>query len=246
MKKWWKVFTIISFFCFVFACNLSNNPCSNINEKSLKEALKVDFDSIVEKNEVQGTGLCQVVIKRAGGLNIFYVFPDSKTFVFGDIYKEGVFLSKATLERLQEKEFSGFKNEIDKVVAFSYKPEGASKYIYMITDPDCPFCEKAKHLIKSWADERKVEIRVIFFPLEALHPQAKDKSIKAICSGMKFEDYINSKWIGNICDEGSKKINDSISLMRQMNVNGTPTFISSTGKRAVGFSYEALDSLVKG
>lgn len=229
----------------LFACKLATTPCSKIDEKVLKESLKINFDSIVEKNEIQDAGLCQIVIKRAEGLSIFYAYPDAKTFIFGDIYKDGVFLSKLTLEKLQEKIFNDSKTEMEKVVAFSYKPEGATKYIYMITDPDCPFCEKAKQLVKSWADERKVEVKVIFFPLESLHPQAKDKSIKAVCNRMSFEDYLKSKWGGSLCDEGAQKINDSISLMKKINVNGTPTFISYNGKRAVGFSSEALDGIIK-
>lgn len=242
MKK--AGFLSIFLILILLSCNLTTNPCSNIKEKDLKETLKIDFDSIVEKNEIKGTNLCQVVIQRGGGLNVFYAFPDGKTFVFGDIYKDGLFLSKATLEKLQEKSFRNFQSEIDKLVAFSYKPEGANKYIYMITDPDCPFCEKAKYLVKEWADSKKVEVKVIFFPLEALHPQAKDKAVKAVCSGMKYNDYLNSKWMGQQCPDGAKKIEDSIALMKKININGTPSFISFNGKRLMGFSSEGLDSII--
>lgn len=195
------IFLIIS----LLSCNLTTNPCTNIKEKELKETLKIDFDSIVEKNEIKGTNLCQIVIQRNGVFNIFYAYPDGKTFIFGDIYKNGIFLSKATLERIQEKAFKNFQTEIDKVVVFSYKPEGANKYIYMITDPDCPFCEKAKQEVKQWADLKKVEIKVIFLPLETLHPHAKDKAIRAVCAGMKYDDYLNSKWVGQLCNDGTKK-----------------------------------------
>lgn len=234
------IFLIIS----LSSCNLNTNPCTNIKEKELKETLKIDFDSIVEKNEIKGTNLCQIVIQRNGGFNIFYAYPDGKTFIFGDIYKNGTFLSKATLERIQEKAFKNFQTEIDKVVVFSYKPEGANKYIYMITDPDCPFCEKAKQEVKKWADLKKVEIKVVFFPLENLHPQAKDKAIRAVCSRMTYNDYMNSKWTGQLCNDGTKKIQDSIALMKKINVNGTPSFISFNGKRIVGFYPEGLDSII--
>ncbi|MGB9822290.1 thioredoxin fold domain-containing protein [Thermodesulfovibrio sp.] len=238
-------FLMFLFLIFTLSsCNLSTNPCSNIKEKNLKDALKIDFDRIIEKNEIKGTNLCQIVIQRGGGLNIFYAYPDGKTFIFGDIYKDGVFLSKATLERIQEKSFKNFQSEIEKIVAFSYKPEGANKYVYMITDPDCPFCERAKNSIKQWADSRKVEVKVIFFPLERLHPQAKDKAVRAVCSGMQFNDYLNSKWTGQQCSQGVKKIEESIALMNKININGTPSFISFNGKRIIGFSPEGLDSII--
>ena len=239
-----KIFLACSLLICLLACSMNSNPCSNIKEETLKETLHVDFGSIVEKNEIKGTNLCQIVIQKSGGYNIFYSYPDGKTFIFGDIYKDGIFLSKATLNKLQEKTFHNYDLEIDKVVAFSYKPQGATKHIYMITDPSCPFCEKAKEAVKQWADLRKVEVRVIFFPLERLHPDSKDKAIKAVCSGMTFNDYLTSKWTGQSCAEGNKKIENSIALMQKLYVNGTPTFISFNGKRSVGFSPEGLDSII--
>lgn len=235
----------ISAFLFISACNISPNPCGNVKEESIKEQLKVDFEKIVEKNEIKDTNLCQIVILRGGSYNIFYAFPDGKTFIFGDIYRNGEFLAKTTLNRLQQEVFKNLKDELNKVVAFSYKPEGADKYVYMITDPDCPFCEQSKEAVKTWADKRKVEVRVILFPLERLHPQAKEKSIKAICSGMDYNGYLNSKWTGQICEEGNKKIEASVTLMPKLQINGTPTFISQNGKRMVGFSPEGLDNIIQ-
>lgn len=245
MKR--KIFLLILSCLFVFSisCNFTTNPCSTIKEKNLKETLRIDFDSLIEKNEIKGANLCQVIIKRGEGFNIFYVYPDGKTFIFGEIYKDGIFLSKAATERLYEKVFQNLKTEIDKIVAFSYTPEGANKYIYMITDPDCPFCEKAKYAIKQWADSKKVEVKVIFLPLEKIHPYAKDKAVKAICHGMNYEDYLNSKWEGQKCDEGIKKIEDSIAFMQKIYINATPSFVSFNGKRVTGFSPEGLDSIIK-
>lgn len=243
---------IILIFCifFLVSCNMVSNPCTKIKEETLKNELKqafnVYFDKILEKNEIKGTNLCQIVIETAGNFGIFYVASDSKTFfIGGDVYKDGVLMGKATLNRMQEKSFSEFKSEIEKVVAFSFKPEGAKNHIYMITDPDCPFCEKAKVLVKDWANTRKIEVKVILFPLEQIHPQAKDKIIRGICSNMNYNDYLNSKWDGKICEDGSKKISESITLMKKMAVNGTPTFISYNGKRFVGFSPEGLDKIIE-
>lgn len=241
MKR--KIIFLLIFFLY-FSCTQTNNPCSFIKEKNLKETLNFDFD-LIEKNEIKGMDLCQVVIQKGEVFNIFYVYPDGKTFIFGDIYKDGIFLSKATTERLYERVFQSFKTEIEKVVAFSYTPEGANKYIYMITDPDCPFCEQVKYAIKQWADSRKVEVKVIFFPLERLHPHAKDKAVKAICKGMNYEDYLNSKWEGQKCGEGIKKIENSIAFMQKIHINATPSFISFNGKRIIGFSPEGLDSIIK-
>lgn len=245
-----KFFLISLCLVFLFSCNMISNPCTKIKEDSIKEELKkafnVDFDKILEKNDIKGTNLCQIVVEKAGNFGVFYVASDNKTFfIGGDIYKDGVFLSKATLNKLQEKNFAEFKDQIERVVAFSFKPEGAKKYIYMITDPDCPFCEKAKLLVKDWAESRKIEVKVILFPLEQIHPQAKDKSIKGLCSNMNYNDYLNSKWDGKVCENGTKKINDTVELMKKLAVNGTPTFISYNGKRMVGFTQDGLDRIIE-
>jgi thiol:disulfide interchange protein DsbC len=229
---------------------MAGNPCIKIKEEKLKlelqKAFNASFDKILEKNEIKGTNICQIIVEQAGNFGVLYVSSDSKTFfVGGEVYKDGVFLSKAALTKIYERVFLDFKHEIEKIVAFSYKPEGTKKYIYMITDPDCSFCEKAKGLVKDWADARKVEVKVILFPLEKIHPQAKDKSVRGICSGMNYNDYLNSKWDGKLCEEGSKKINDTIALMKKIAVNGTPTFISYNGKRFIGFSQEGLDKIIE-
>lgn len=230
---------------FIMSCNVASNPCTNIKEEIIKEKLKIDFEKILEKNEIKDMNLCQVIIQRHGNLNIFYSFPDGKSFIFGDIYRDGEFLTKTALNRIQQDFFKNFKSEMDNIVAFSYKPEGATKYIYMITDPDCPFCEQAKGAVKEWADIKKVEVKVILFPLERIHPQAKDKSIKALCSGMDYQGYLNSKWSGQLCDSGIKKIDSTLALMPKLQISGTPTFVSYNGKRFVGFSPEGLNSIIE-
>lgn len=245
-----RFFILVYCLIFLFSCEMASNPCSKIREDSLKSEIKkafnVEFDRIFEKNQVIGTNLCQVVIEKAGNFMILYSTSDIKTlFIGGDVYKDGIFIGKATINRIYEKNFLNYKDEIDKVVAFSYKPEGATKYIYMVTDPDCAFCEKAKPLVKQWADLKKVEVRVILFPLEQIHPQAKEKSIKGICSGITYNDYLNSKWEGKSCEEGVKKIKDSIELMQKIAVNATPSFISHNGKRFVGFAEDGLNKIIE-
>lgn len=244
-----KLFFMSLTLLFVLSCNMTSNPCSKIKEADLKSELKrafnLDIEKIFEKNEVKGTNLCQIVVQNRGNFGILYAAPDSKTFfIGGDVYREGELLGKVTLNRIHENNFSQFKEEIEKVVAFSYKPEGAQKYVYMITDPDCPFCERSKEQVKQWADMRKVEVKVILFPLERIHPQAKDKSIKGICSKMNFNDYLKANYGGNTCDEGLRKINETTSLMEKIAISGTPTFISHNGKRLVGFSPDGLDKIV--
>ncbi len=245
-----KIIILIMSTIFVFGCNIVSNPCNKINEETLKDEFKkafhIDFEKVLEKNEVKGTNLCQIVIEKGGNFGVFYAAPDNKTFfIGGDIYREGKFLTRLTLDRIQEKKFEAYKEEIEKVVAFSFKPEGASKYIYMITDPDCPFCEKAKSSVREWANSRKIEVKVILFPLQQIHPQAREKTIRGICSGMTYEDYLNSKWEGKSCDRGLEKINKTVELMRKISVDGTPTFISYNGKRMVGFSEEGLNRIIE-
>ncbi len=61
----------------------------------------------------------------------FYAYPDGKTFIFGDIYKDGVFLSKVALERIQEKSFKDFQSEIEKNCCIFLQTRGCYQvYLY--------------------------------------------------------------------------------------------------------------------
>lgn len=243
-----RVFLISIIFLLSLSCNISSNPCSKINEAELKQELKrvfnLEFDRIVERNQIGGLNLCQIIIERGGNFGILYA-SDSKTFfIGGDLYRDGEMLGKVTLDRIHQRNFSQFKEDIEKVVAFSLRPEGAKRYVYMITDPDCPFCERSKEEVKNWAESRKVEVKVILYPLERIHPQAKEKSIKGICGKMTFDDYLKANYSGAVCEEGKRKIEQTVALMEKMSITGTPTFISQNGKRLIGFSKEGLDRIL--
>ena len=113
----------------------------------------------------------------------------------------------------------------------------------MFTDPECPYCERAKQPVKDFADSNNVEIRVVFYPLP-MHSGAKPKSVKAICNGMDYNGYIIGNYSGEVCTKGEEKVNRAMQLAGTLQINGTPTFISSNGKRVSGFAPQQLPSLL--
>lgn len=129
--------------------------------------------------------------------------------------------------------------ELEKVVAFT--AGSSARYVYFITDPDCPFCKEAAAILEKLLREGRLSIKVIFFPLEHIHPQAKAKSVSIFCDKKGFEGLKTGYLSGNQCREGLAKVESSIALMKKIGVMATPTFIFPDGEVKIGvLSPEAI------
>ena len=224
---------------FAFAGN-APDPCKNVSNESITKHLNLPDFGIASKRNV-GDGLCEAVLRIKDDLLPVYV---SDGFVIvGDMFRSKVHVTKEKVSELNTAIFKENKAILDEVTAFTYTPAQVKSTLYYITDPDCSYCERAKLQMKQFADENNVELKVIFFPLP-MHPNAKDKAIKAICGKMKYQDYLDGKYEGEKCKEGEDKIEKSVNVIEKLKVNGTPTFISANGEKAIGFSPEKLKEIL--
>ncbi len=208
------------------------DPCEGVNPQTLLQHVPIPKFVIANKRPINDA--CEVILKIApeGDLVPVYVFKEY--VIAGDLFKNKVHVTLETLNDLEAKEFQASSKELDDIVALSYKPQGATKYIYMVTDPLCPHCEKAKYQIKELADSKKVEIKVIFYPIPA-HEDAKPLAIKAVCSKIDYTAYLNDKYGDATCKEGEDKIDRSIDLLEKLGIYGTPTFVSPKGAKVTGY-----------
>lgn len=218
--------------------------CSGVDKDFLTRHVPFPFETVVETLELKDLDMCEAII-RVNGANAPLFVPATKDAVIaGDIFRNQTSLSRDTISQIDARSFKEYTAEIDSAVAFSYKPARDIKtVVYMITDPDCPFCERAKEPMKSFADENGVELRILFLPLP-MHPDAKNKAVKGICANMSFADYLASRYSGQVCAEGESKVEKSIAIARKLGVNGTPTFISANGHRVSGFIPAQLNGLL--
>lgn len=212
--------------------------CEGVDEKFISKHIQIPSFEIVSKRTAYH--LCEAVIKTEGDYATIYASVDRDFIILGEMFSSRVHLSRESVLKHERKELESNKENLDKAVAFTYKPDNVRDYLYFITDPQCPHCERAKVKMKEIADSRGLELRVIFFPISTL---SKDKAVKGVCSKMGYEDYILSKYDGASCPEGQKKIEDAVNLGRKLKINGVPTFITSKGLILVGFNEAGLSSL---
>ena len=62
-----RLIILIFFMIFLASCNMAGNPCIKIKEEKLKlelqKAFNASFDKILEKNEIKGTNICQIIVE---------------------------------------------------------------------------------------------------------------------------------------------------------------------------------------
>jgi len=222
-----------------FACP-SVNQAQQVVNKIFRVPLKVV--------DVKGTpikGLCEMVASFNNRKIIFYIDESGRYFLLGrgpfvnilDL-KTGQNITENELQelnKLSEKQV----HELDKYVAFTYGTKG--KVVYLFTDPECPFCQRLEPTLKKLADEGKIQVKVILFPLP-FHRYAKKKAVAMVCQNIGWKGLRNNYWTPERmekleqwqCTKGEKLVNESIKIGQKYGVSGTPTIITQSGKKIVG------------
>ena len=203
-------------------------------------------------------GLCQVEAKVNGMPNVFYISKDGKYFVPGSIID---LATKKNLTQEAQMKMMALNKEkmkiLDQDVAFTYykgksyynNVPQTSKYIYMISDPKCPFCHQAEPIVKKCADKNGVAVKVVMDPLP-IHPGSKQTAIGLYCAKKgwnSFYNAYNAKKPLAQCKEGEEYIGKSTQDMMKFGIMGTPTFVCPNGQVHVGMpaNEEQLQSWCK-
>jgi thiol:disulfide interchange protein DsbC len=188
----------------------------------------------VEPSEV--SGLCSVILKVSDtDKGLVYVDSQGKYLVLGNI------IEVSTKKNLTQEKLALINKivlnptqlaELEKRVAFVHGK--SDKFVYFITDPDCPFCKKAEEMLDELVKQRKLAVKVIFFPLEQIHPEAKAKAISIICDKKGFEGLRQGYKSKNQCEAGRKLVEDSKKFLSTLGIKGTPTFVFPDGELRSG------------
>jgi len=179
--------------------------------------------SFSEVNQSEVKGVYEVVM----GKNIAYTDDSGRYFVFGHMFDmvSQADLTAARKEQLNRVEWpkAHLKNAI-KIV----KGKG-ERSLAVFSDPDCPFC---KQLEGELAKLDNVTIYVFLYPIDSLHPDARQKAVSIWCDLNQAKAWTD--WM-----LGGKEpklracinpINDNVALAMKYNVTGTPTLISEDGR----------------
>jgi len=159
-------------------------------------------------------------INQEGAQMPLIAYVSKNEVVIGILIRDGkLVVPKALINDLQPViDMSRFKLSSEKRIV--YNPNG-KKTVYMFTDPDCPYCQKAEKALASYKGQYRVIVK--HFPLEQIHPGAKEKAIQRQCLS-----------ISKNCDEQArssavKMVDEDIQEGNAMGVDSTPFFITQEG-----------------
>ncbi|MDQ6973964.1 MAG: DsbC family protein [Mariprofundaceae bacterium] len=137
-------------------------------------------------------------------------------------------LTAARLEAINTVDWSSLplKNAI-----VSGDPKGLPVAIF--TDPNCPYCKKLETELK---DAKGIKIYTFLFPLSRIHPTARAHAESIWCAKNQHEALLDVMLHGKTLAKGTCKtpIDANTSLAQKLGISGTPTLISSDGRKFAG------------
>ncbi len=208
-----------------------------INRGIQKTFPKLQYGIIrIDPSKVKG--LCQIQLKIGGKLELLYADSQGDFLFTGNLHeaKTGTNLTQETvqlLNRLTPEEL----RQIESLTAFTIGQ--GKKVVYLITDPQCPFCKQAESLVKKLIPKEDLSVHFIFFPLDS-HKGAKEQCISVLCDNKGIEGFDSGYRSDNQCPEGTKKVNNTIAFLQKKGINATPTFIFMDGVYQSGVPTEEV------
>lgn len=181
---------------------------------------------ITSVNRSAVAGLYEVVM----GETVAYTDETGRYFLIGHLFdmREQRDLTASRKEEAQRIEFpkSALGNAIKTV-----RGDG-SRVLAIFSDIDCPYCKK---LEAELAKLNNATIYTFMFPLEGLHPGAKEKSVAIWCASDRAKAWADAvSGVTPKAADCANPIEANIALGRSLGISGTPTLISLDGRVAPG------------
>ncbi len=152
---------------------------------------------------------------------LFFVSSDGKSIVPNSM----VFVdNKPIYSKKLEPELGKIDFKLADKDRIVYNPSG-KKPVIMFTDPDCPFCKKAKEKLQNYNGEYKVIVK--YFPLEQIHPGATKKAIEEVAEWLK-KTRPDLKG-ADILKEAKRMVEEDIAEAQKAGIGGVPTYVMEDG-----------------
>jgi thiol:disulfide interchange protein DsbC len=152
---------------------------------------------------------------------LFFVSSDGKSIVPNAM----VFVdNKPIYSKKLEPELGKIDFKLGEKDRIVYNPAG-KKTVIMFTDPDCPFCKKAKEKLQNYNGEYRVVVK--YFPLEQIHPGATKKAIEEVAEWLK-KTRPDLKGADTL-KEAKKMVEEDIAEGQKAGISGVPTYVMEDG-----------------
>ena len=164
---------------------------------------------------------------------VFYVSPDGKYLLMGDIMDLG---SHANLTEARRAAIRArLLNEAGEENMIVIGPKKPLRTLTVFTDVDCPYCAKF-HLDVPALNKAGVKVRYLFFPRAGLHSETYKRSVAVWCADDRVKAIGIAKAGGKLdmktCPNPVEK---DYLLGQRMGVEGTPTIFVDDGKKIPGY-----------
>ena len=211
--------------------------CDGITDRVLQKHAPIPPYQVMSKREING--LCEMILNINGQFVPIYA---TKDFVLaGEMFSNRRQITQEQIAKIRKEQVKRLKGKLDELTATIYKPANATgKILYFITDPNCPYCNRFKKTVKEFADKNGITVKLVFFPLP-FHKGADRKAESFICEGKTFEDYLKDSYGSKTCEDGQEKIQEMLTLAKEVGIRGTPTFITENGKVITGFREREIE-----
>lgn len=186
--------------------------------------------TIVQGVDAGSIYVLRLKVKDSRGVKIVpaNVTKDMKNVIIGTAYdaKTGDALGTTNMKRF------------NKDAAFSIGDGKAGGEFYVFTDPDCPYCKRLHKQLEKEGLAKYAKIHIFFYPLDALHPDARRKSeyilslpeSKRASAFAAMEKGESVPWKNYSPDERVKQKMALFSGMaKELGVKGTPSFFDEGG-----------------
>lgn len=198
--------------------------------KKMAEKKMIPDSRVREVKLAPVKGLWEIVVETGDKRGAIYL-DFSKKYITGQLIPVEA-IGKMAPPPPSKVDFSGIslKN------AILFGPKNAAKKVVVITDPDCPYCQKLHEEMKKVLEMRKdAAFYLILYPLP-MHKDAYKKVQTILCS--RSEALLNEAFAGKPLPEPSCSgdvVEKSKKQVQKLGFNSTPTLIRQDGTVLNGY-----------
>ncbi len=199
--------------------------------------------TVTNIKESEVPGLCDVYLEFKGRNRMAYTDSKGEYLIAGQIFRtrDKVNITKEAMDELNRFTADDLK-KLDALVAFT--AGSGKKSVYLITDPQCPYCKKAEKILDEMIEKGEITVKYLMFPLP-FHKGAKEECIAIICDDKGLEGFRSGYKSENQCEAGKKKVEETINFLREKGISGTPTYVFEDGRFHSGvLQMEALEERI--
>jgi len=163
------------------------------------------------------------------GNNILYMNPKQRFFLFGDLVDfDGRNLTAEARQRIVAEKVAALP--LDNALRLG---KGETQVI-MFVDPDCPACRSVEKFLLSDEVLENLSVYIFLFPLEKIHPHAREHSLEILCADNpreKIQEFAQGKeteseqMAPDCLKDAGKRLDAMTEAGTAFKVRGTPTVI---------------------